>query len=230
VSVIDFRTGKKKYTLTTEREEDMDDNIREGDCEPTWAESVRETMDNAFEIDLTQEEALVAQLLNRLVPGFTTADEHHRETPRRFVKMLKQLTIPEPFSFTTFPAKSDNMVVLGPIPFYTLCAHHVVPFYGNAWIGYVPDQLLAGLSKFARAVKHVAKGLHVQEELTAEIADFIEDNLSPKGVAVVMKAEHLCMAMRGVETAGVITTTAEMRGVFGDHERTAKAEFLEWIR
>jgi GTP cyclohydrolase I len=174
-------------------------------------------------------EAAAEALLGGIVPGFSTTNPHSAETPKRFVKMMRQLCEPEEFNFTTFPATSDNMVTLSPIPFYTLCAHHVVPFHGTVHVGYVPDRSLAGLSKFPRAVRAVAKGLHVQEELTAKIADFLEEKLKPKGVAVVMKAEHMCMAMRGVEVAGVITTTAEMRGVFSDHSRTAKAEFLQWI-
>jgi GTP cyclohydrolase I len=179
----------------------------------------------------TQElEAAAETLLGGIVPGFSMKNEHSAATPGRFVKMLRQLCEPEPeWNFTTFPAHSDNMVTLSPIPFYTLCAHHVVPFHGTVHVGYVPDRTIAGLSKFPRAVRAVAKGLHVQEELTAKIADFLEEKLKPKGVAVVMKAEHMCMAMRGVEVAGVITTTAEMRGVFSDHTRTAKAEFLQWI-
>jgi GTP cyclohydrolase I len=179
----------------------------------------------------TQElEAAAETLLGGIVPGFSMKNEHSAATPGRFVKMLRQLCEPEPeWNFTTFPATSDNMVTLSPIPFYTLCAHHVVPFHGTVHVGYVPDRTIAGLSKFPRAVRAVAKGLHVQEELTAKIADFLEEKLEPKGVAVVMKAEHMCMAMRGVEVAGVITTTAEMRGVFSDHSRTAKAEFLQWI-
>jgi GTP cyclohydrolase I len=198
-------------------EESMDD-IRDGDCEPEFKE-------DPIEVRLAE------QLFNRIIPGFTTAAEHSKETPKRFVKALKELvTRDSDWKFTTFPAESDNMIVLGPIPFYTLCAHHVVPFFGEAYIGYVPGEKIAGLSKFARTVEHCAKGLHVQETLTMEIATFLETALDPKGVAVVLQAEHMCMSMRGVRMSGVVTTTAEMRGVFGDHERTAKAEFLEWIR
>jgi len=156
-----------------------------------------------------------------------TNENHREDTPVRFINALRQLTEREEFNFTTFDNDGiDEMITLGPIPFYTLCAHHVVPFYGNAWVGYVPDGRIAGLSKFARAVKYVAKGFWVQEELTRELADFLEHKLEPKGVAIVMKAEHMCMAMRGVQQPGVITTTSTMRGVFADHSRTAKAEFL----
>jgi GTP cyclohydrolase I len=158
------------------------------------------------------------------------ATHHTARTAERFVSMLREMMTPEDFTFTVFQSTSDEMITMGPIPFYTLCAHHVVPFYGNVYIGYVPKNRIGGLSKLARAVKHVSKGLHVQEELTGMIAQYLEKRLDPQGIAVVLKAEHLCMAMRGVKQPGVITTTAAMKGVFADHTRTAKAEFMEWIR
>lgn len=173
-------------------------------------------------------EQLAAELLRRF--GVDTTSEHMRDTPMRFVQMMEELTTSEPFNFTTFEAKSDEMVVLSPIPFYTLCAHHVVPFYGQAHVGYVPGSRIAGLSKFGRLVKNMAKGLWVQEELTAAIADALESELSPRGVAVILEGEHMCMSMRGVQMPGVVTRTATMRGVFGDHDRTAKMEFMEAIR
>jgi len=172
------------------------------------------------------------ELLSSLEAWERVNEDHRADTPRRFVQALRQLTEREPFNFTVFPnaEAGSEMITLGPIPFYTVCAHHVVPFFGSAWIGYIPDKSIAGLSKFARTVKYLAKGFWVQEELTTEIADFLEDKLDPLGVAVVLKAEHMCMAMRGVETAGVITTTSAMRGVFGDHTRTAKAEFMAGVK
>jgi GTP cyclohydrolase IA len=156
---------------------------------------------------------------------------HMRKTPERFVRMLKELTSPEEFEFTVFDNDEgvDEMVSLTGIPFYTVCAHHVVPFFGYAHIGYVPDGSIAGLSKFARTVKHFAKQLTVQEVMTNQIADFLNVQLSPKGVIVVLEAEHLCMAIRGVSTPGVKTRTTAVRGVFADHERTAKAEFMAGI-
>jgi GTP cyclohydrolase I len=164
------------------------------------------------------------------------------DTPDRFVRMMEEMTTREEFNFTTFESTSDDMVVLEGIPFYTLCAHHVVPFYGYAYIGYVPAGRIAGLSKFARAVRYCAKGFHVQEELTREITDFltgylyadpyssIEGSHPRGGLAVVLRAEHMCMAMRGVATPGVMTTTSRMTGVFANHNRTAKAEFMSIIK
>lgn len=176
------------------------------------------------------QEVLAERLLSSLEAWHRTPPDHRRETPKRYVKALKEMTEREEFNFTTFPATSQDMVTLGPIPFYTLCAHHVVPFFGNAWVSYVPGERLAGLSKFTRAVQWCAKGFWVQEELTTEIANFLVSKLQPLGVGVVLTAEHMCMSMRGVRQAGVITTTSAMVGVYGDHSRTAKAEFLRFIR
>lgn len=170
----------------------------------------------------------IQQILDHL--GISRTDEHTIRTPHRYAKMMLELFAHEPFKFTTFPSTSDEMVVLGPIPFYTLCAHHIIPFFGNAWVGYVPNELVAGLSKIPRLVHNITKGMHVQEELTGFIADNLELHLKPRGVGVVLKAEHLCMAMRGVKQPGVITITSSMRGVFAEHDRTAKAEFVEWVR
>lgn len=179
-----------------------------------------------------EEVELTGWFLQKVCPSVDFDSPHMEDTPKRFATMLRELTTREDFMFTTFDNEDEvhDMVVLGPIPFYTLCAHHVVPFYGRAYVGYIPGASLAGLSKFARAVRWVAKGLHVQETLTHELADFLESRLEPQGVAVVVEAEHLCMAMRGVQQPGVITTTSAMRGVFADHNRTAKAEFMEIIR
>lgn len=174
----------------------------------------------------------LAAMLLQNTTGLDIESEHGMETPRRFAAMLSAMTDRGgDLKFTTFENMegSQEMIVLDKLPFYTLCNHHVVPFYGHAHIAYVPDKRIAGLSKFARAVKWHAKGLWVQENLTTEIADYLEAELNPLGVAVVLKAEHMCMAMRGVEVAGSQTTTSAMRGVFADHERTAKAEFMQLI-
>lgn len=157
-------------------------------------------------------------------------DEHSKDTPRRFVEMLRELTTPEPFEFRMFPSDdADQMIIIRNIPFVSLCNHHVIPFVGKAHIGYIPDGQIAGLSKFARVVNYYAKGLQVQERLTKQIADFLEEKLKPKGVAVTMEATHLCMTIRGVQAPGTLTYTAAMRGYFIDHDRTAKMEFLQRI-
>lgn len=178
--------------------------------------------------------------VNQLLTGYAKAilshacglmdDDHGKDTPERFVAMLRELTTAESPKFTTFPAnKMDQMVIVRDIRFVSLCNHHVVPFIGKADIGYIPKDKIAGLSKFARVVNFFAKSLQVQERLTEQIADFLVEALDPRGVAVVLEAEHLCMTIRGAQAPGTKTYTAVMRGFFNDHDRTAKAEFLERI-
>ena len=156
------------------------------------------------------------------------------KTPRRFVDALREILVPddEGFEFTTFPntKKKSEMVTVGPIAYHSVCSHHVLPFFGEAWIGYVPDKVIAGLSKLPRTVKWMSRGLWTQEDLTSEIAVFLEEQLAPVGVAVLMTGEHLCMTIRGVETPGAITTTSEMRGCFIDPEKQARMEFYNNVR
>jgi GTP cyclohydrolase I len=178
-------------------------------------------------------------------------DKHGHDTPQRFVAMLDELTQCRPETRITFPvtageinaqhidgcikwkafdAESDEMIIVEKIPFVSVCNHHVLPFVGYAHIAYVPQDSMAGLSKFSRVVKHFARQLQVQERLTADVTDFLEEKLAPRGIGVVMRAEHMCMTIRGVHSPGTMTTTNAMRGVFNDHTRTAKAEFLQMIR
>lgn len=171
-----------------------------------------------------------AEVLLRYATGLDVSTPHGRETPKRFVEMLVELTTPGDIKWKVFPNDGyDEMIIERDIPFVSLCNHHVVPFIGVAHVGYVPDEHIVGLSKLARVVRHFARRLQVQEELTKDIADFLEQNLQPKGVAVVIEAEHMCMTIRGAKVKGASTYTAAMRGVFGDHNRTAKAEFLSRI-
>lgn len=156
---------------------------------------------------------------------------HLKGTPQRFAKMLKTMTTPDEFEFTVFDANGlDEMVVVSNIPFYTFCAHHVIPFFGHAHVAYIPGNEIVGISKLARTVQYFSRKLNVQEELTAEIAAFINDKLDPVGTAVVMRAEHLCMTMRGVQVPGTKTTTSAMLGAFADHNKQARAEFLSLVR
>jgi GTP cyclohydrolase IA len=175
-----------------------------------------------------KEAAEAAEVLLRTSAGLDVNDLHGADTPSRFVAMLRELTTPDPIKWKTFPNDGmDEMIIVRNIPFVSLCNHHVIPFIGKADIGYVPDKLVAGLSKFARVVSHFSSALQVQERLTMQIADFLVENLQPRGVGVVMEAEHLCMTIRGVQAPGTKTYTAAMKGVFADHSRTAKMEFLE---
>lgn len=175
---------------------------------------------------------VLRKVLKAIIPDEDWDDDHHRDTPRRFIRMLQELTAanPDAFNFTTFPSKANEMVVVQDIKFVSLCAHHMLPFVGKAHIAYIPDALIAGLSKFARTVQYMSKGLWVQEELTEEICNFLEENLQPKGVAIIIAARHSCMEIRGAQAEGAITTTSAIRGVFRDEERGARQEFLGLLR
>lgn len=157
-------------------------------------------------------------------------DEHHKDTPVRFVKMLRELTAQAEPEFTTFKANTDEMVIVKDIPFSSLCAHHIIPFVGYCHIGYIPGGTIAGLSKFARVVKYLSATLTVQEDLNRDVALYLMNKLQPKGIAVVMEAEHMCMTLRGVQVPGTKTITSSMHGAFSDHNRLARQEFLELIR
>lgn len=154
---------------------------------------------------------------------------HTAETPRRAALAWLELTEGEAFKATTFKnVDIDQMVVCQDIPFYSLCAHHLLPFFGKAHVAYIPEGELLGLSKLARAVEHFSRGLSVQEELTKDVMDFLIETLEPKGAAVVMQGNHMCMQMRGVERPG-LTTTSAMNGVFLDPTKEARAEFFSII-
>jgi GTP cyclohydrolase I len=134
---------------------------------------------------------------------------------------------PHPFDVTTFPNEEgyDELVVARQISFHSLCEHHLIPFVGTASVAYMPGERIIGLSKLARVVDHFASRLQVQERMTVQIADWLEDELAPKGVGVVLDAEHFCMTVRGVRKPGARTTTSALRGHVRNDPRT-RAEFL----
>jgi len=136
------------------------------------------------------------------------------ETPRRVADAFVELLTPEPFEMTTFANDEgyDEPVVVRGIPFVSLCRHHLLPFRGTATVGYLPGDRLVGLSKLARVVAHHARALQVQESLTMQIARTLDDALVPRGVGVVIEAEHLCMSVRGVRADSATTTTTSFRG------------------
>lgn len=175
--------------------------------------------------DLGRTEAAVRELLASL--GADLSLEDLRETPRRVAAMYWELLSPETFTFTTFEnsAGYDELVLVRDIPFVSLCAHHLLPFNGLAHVAYIPGERIVGLSKLARAVKHFAKALQVQERLTKQVADLIQSELDPKGVGVVIEAEHQCMTIRGVQAVGTKTVTSTMYGLLRDSAPT-RAEFL----
>jgi len=125
--------------------------------------------------------------------------------------------------------KHDEIILLKGIPLYSMCEHHMLPFIGRAHVAYIPDKRITGLSKIARVVDVLSKRLQVQERLTTEIADAIMKKLKPKGVMVVIEAEHLCMSMRGVKKAGTLTATSVVRGIFLTNSKT-RQEALSLIK
>jgi len=177
------------------------------------------------DIDLEAGAQGVRILLDAL--GIDTEAEGLRETPRRVAKAYAELLTPVPFEATTFPNDEgyDELVVARAIPFHSLCEHHLIPFVGIAHVAYLPGDRIVGLSKLARVVEHFARRLQVQERMTVQIADWLETELAPRGVGVVLDAEHFCMTIRGVQKPGARTTTSALRGRVRSDERT-RAEFL----
>jgi GTP cyclohydrolase I len=153
-----------------------------------------------------------------------------KETPKRYIKFMKEFLQPKEFNFTTFDAEgSDEMIIQTNIPFYSLCEHHVAPFFGVAHVSYIPNGKIVGLSKLARTVDMFANRFQNQERITTQIAEKIQSELDPLGVAVVLKAQHLCMCMRGVKKHDTWTTTSKMIGAF-KNDLNARNEFLNLIK
>ena len=152
------------------------------------------------------------------------------DTPRRMAEAYLALLSSEEFDMTTFPNAEgyDELVIVKDIPVQSVCEHHVLPFTGVAHVGYLPGDRILGLSKFARVVEMFARRPQVQERLTVQIADWLVDSLAPRGVGVVIEAEHLCMTLRGVQAAGTSTSTSALRGLMRERPQT-RAEFLAGI-
>jgi len=165
-------------------------------------------------------------------------DDPNREglkgTPARVAEMYEEIfggikQDPKKELEVIFDHEHDEIVLLKGIPLYSVCEHHLVPFIGRAHVAYIPDEnRVTGLSKLARVVDILAKRPQVQERLTTQIADIVMEKLKPKGVLVVLEAEHLCMSMRGVKKPGILTVTSAVRGIFRDNEKT-RAEALSLI-
>jgi GTP cyclohydrolase I len=179
-------------------------------------------------IDLPGAEQAVHDLLVAL--GRDVADPGLRDTPRRVAAAYAELLTPASFSLTTFPNDEgyDELVVVRDIPFHSLCMHHMLPFHGVAHVAYLPGDSIVGLSKLARVVELFARDLQVQERLTMQVANCLEQHLRPKGVGVVIEAEHLCMSLRGVQKAGARTTTSALLGLLRDDART-RQELLSLV-
>jgi GTP cyclohydrolase I len=176
-------------------------------------------------VDLPAAEGAVHDLLVAL--GHDPASEHLADTPRRVAAAYAELLTPRSFDLTTFPNDEgyDELVLARDIPFESLCEHHLLPFHGVAHVGYIPDGRILGLSKLARVVELFARDLQVQERLTCQIAGWLEEQLDPKGVGVVIEAEHLCMSLRGVKATGSRTVTSALKGLVRNDPRT-RTEFF----
>jgi GTP cyclohydrolase IA len=176
-------------------------------------------------VDLAAAQRAVADLLVAL--GKDPTSEHLRDTPRRVASSYAELLAPRDFRLTTFPNDEnyDELVVAKSIPVWSLCEHHLLPFHGVAHVGYLPGKRILGLSKLARVVELFARDLQVQERLTKQIADWLQEHLAPRGVGVVIQAEHLCMSLRGVQAAGARTVTSALHGQLRE-DRGSRQEFF----
>jgi GTP cyclohydrolase I len=185
-------------------------------------------------VDVDRVRAAVAELLSAI--GDDPTRDGLVATPDRVAAMYEELFSglhddPARHLEVTFAEEHDEMVMVREIPFASLCEHHLVPFLGRAHVAYIPadDGRITGLSKLARLVDGYARRLQVQERMTTQIADAIDEVLSPRGVLVVIEAEHLCMSMRGVKKPGTVTVTSSVRGLFRSDVAT-RAEAMQFIR
>jgi GTP cyclohydrolase I len=185
-------------------------------------------------VDITKIEAAVLSIIEAI--GDDPRREGVRGTPKRIAEMYTELFSGSDMDATaeltvSFEVGHREMVILRDIPFYSMCEHHLLPFYGVAHVGYIPNKegRVVGVSKLARVVDIFAKRLQLQERMTSQIADAIVEALQPDGVAVVLQAEHLCMTMRGIKKPGSNVVTSATRGLFRTRAAT-RAEFLSLVQ
>jgi len=176
-------------------------------------------------VDLAAAERAAAAFLAAL--GVDVDTENRCGTPGRMARAYAEMFAPRPFDLTTFPNDEgyDELVLARSIPVQSVCEHHLLPFVGVAHVGYLPGDRILGLSKLARVVEMFARRPQVQERLTQQVADWLQTTLGPRGVGVVIEAEHLCMTMRGVRTDGVSTVTSALQGHLRE-DAAARAEFF----
>jgi GTP cyclohydrolase IA len=174
------------------------------------------------------EEAAAHAVRDLLVAfGADPDSEHLRDTPRRVAEAYRDFLTPRPFRLTTFPNDEgyDQLIIARNIRFHSLCEHHLLPFVGFAHVAYLPKDKILGLSKLARLVEMFARDLQVQERMTQQIANWLQEQLEPKGVGVIVEAEHMCMALRGIEKPGSTAVTSALLGAVRNDVRT-REEFL----
>jgi GTP cyclohydrolase I len=180
-------------------------------------------------MDLDRAERAARDFLEAL--GMDLSLDGRDRTPLRMAKAFAELMTPREFEATTFANDEgyDELVVVRDVDFVSVCEHHLLPFMGKATIGYLPGDRIVGLSKLARVIEMFSRRPQVQERLTAQVATWLEKELSPRGAGVVLAAEHSCMTLRGAKAAGSVTTTSAMRGVLREDLR-ARSEFLMLAR
>lgn len=173
---------------------------------------------------------VIEDSIKTIISQFDNVDrEGLKETPARVARMYAEILQPPRMEISVFDADGyDEMIIDNDIKFFSLCEHHLLPFFGTVTIGYVPDMKVIGLSKLSRIVDHFSKQLQMQERLTSQIANFITEKLSPKGVGVIVRARHLCREMRGIKNQGEMITSC-LLGVFREDEK-ARNEFLSFRR
>ncbi|MEO8556187.1 MAG: GTP cyclohydrolase I FolE [Actinomycetota bacterium] len=181
------------------------------------------------EVNLRDAERAVRDLL--LALGRDPSSPHLADTPRRVAESFTEMLTPREFDLTTFPNDEsyDELVLARSIPVQSLCEHHMLPFTGVAHVGYLPGERILGLSKLARVVELFARDLQVQERLTVQVAHWLQEHLAPRGVGVVIEAEHMCMSMRGVQAQGSRTITSSMHGLMREDARS-RQEFFALTR
>ncbi len=201
-------------------------NVQAGDRRATAADTPGRVVD-ASKLDLAAAERAAQDLLRAI--GADVDLPALRDTPRRVAASFAELVTPAEFDATLFDNEGyDELVLVRDIPFETLCMHHLLPFHGEAHIAYLPGERIIGLSKLARVVEAFARDLQLQERMAVQIADWLEQKLAPRGVGVVLSAEHMCMAIRGVRKPGTRTVTSALRGLLRDDART-RQEFFSLV-
>ena len=184
-------------------------------------------------MDMKRIEKAVREIL--IAVGDDPKRKDIKDTPKRVAEMYEEILAgskldPEKELEVIFEKDHDEIILLKNIPFYSICEHHLLPFIGKAHVAYIPNNnRVTGLSKLARVVDIFSKRLQVQERITTDIADVIMKKLKPKGVLVVIEAEHMCMSMRGVKKPGILTITSAVRGIFRKNEKT-RSEAMSLIR
>ncbi len=175
--------------------------------------------------DMAGAEAAAAAFLTAL--GVDLDDEHTLETPRRMARAYNDLLTARPYRMTIFPADGyTGLVLVRGVSFVSLCAHHALPFHGTADVGYLPGDCIAGVSKLARLVESMARQPQVQERMTLQIVDKLDQQLRPRGTAVRVRAAHLCLTARGARAIGSVMVTEALRGLLADDDRHR----TEWAR